>query len=76
LIRKDRHHPIVLMQCGPVRYKVDAKYQARLRDFEHHIIPRYTEFKLEETERDIPIHEYYEKLIADEARNELIFNYI
>lgn len=62
------------MQCGPVRYKVDAKSQAKLRDFEHHIIPRHTEFKLEEMERDIPIHEYYEKLIANENRNDLIFN--
>jgi superfamily II DNA or RNA helicase len=74
LVRKDGHHPIVLMQCGPVRYKVDAKSQAKLRDFEHLIIPRYTEFKLDGTERDVPIHEYYEKLITDDARNDLIFN--
>jgi superfamily II DNA or RNA helicase len=25
LTRKDGHHPIVYMQCGPVRYKVDPK---------------------------------------------------
>ena len=23
--RKDGHHPIIFMQCGPVRYRVDAK---------------------------------------------------
>jgi hypothetical protein len=25
--RKDGHHPIIFMQCGPVRYRVDAKQQ-------------------------------------------------
>jgi superfamily II DNA or RNA helicase len=23
--RKDGHHPIIFMQCGPVRYRVDAR---------------------------------------------------
>lgn len=74
LVRKDGHHPIVLMQCGPVRYKVNAKAQAILREFEHYIIPRHTEFKLSDSRLDTPIHEYYEQLIADEVRNDLIFN--
>jgi superfamily II DNA or RNA helicase len=26
--RKDGHHPIIFMQCGPVRHRVDAKAQA------------------------------------------------
>nr|WP_245644360.1 DEAD/DEAH box helicase family protein [Magnetospirillum moscoviense] len=29
--RKDGHHPIIFMQCGPVRFRVDAKRQAALR---------------------------------------------
>src|SRR5207302_7845138 len=33
--RKDGHHPIVFMQCGPVRYRVNAKEQAAARPFEH-----------------------------------------
>lgn len=33
--RKDGHHPIIFMQCGPIRYKVDAKKQALLRPFDH-----------------------------------------
>lgn len=24
-VRKDGHHPIIFMQCGPIRYLVDAK---------------------------------------------------
>ena len=62
LTRKDEHHPIVLMQCGPVCYKVDAKTQAKARPFEHVIIPSLTNFKLQEQKDDILIHEYYEKL--------------
>ncbi|WP_240689068.1 DEAD/DEAH box helicase family protein [Ammoniphilus sp. YIM 78166] len=27
-IRKDGHHPIIMMQCGPVRYKAEGKNQA------------------------------------------------
>ncbi len=27
--RKDGHHPIVFMQCGPVRYRVSSRAQAR-----------------------------------------------
>jgi hypothetical protein len=43
-IRKDGHHPIVTMQCGPVRFRADAKAQAKTRPFEHIIIPRITRF--------------------------------
>jgi superfamily II DNA or RNA helicase len=28
--RKDGHHPIIFMQCGPVRYRVDARKQAQV----------------------------------------------
>lgn len=42
--RKDGHHPIIFMQCGPVRYRVNAKEQAALRPFEHTVIVRPTGF--------------------------------
>lgn len=29
--RKDGHHPIIFMQCGPVRHRVDARVQAAER---------------------------------------------
>jgi hypothetical protein len=32
-IRKDGHHPIVFMQCGPIRHKVDARAHAAKRAF-------------------------------------------
>lgn len=35
--RKDGHHPIIFMQCGPVRYRVSARQQARVHPFSHHV---------------------------------------
>ncbi|MDV2687517.1 DEAD/DEAH box helicase family protein, partial [Alkalihalophilus lindianensis] len=29
-IRKDGLQPIIFMQCGPIRYKTDAKIQAKI----------------------------------------------
>lgn len=74
LTRKDGHHPIVLMQCGPVRYRADAKSQAKTRPFQHVVIPRHTDFKLQEAGPNAQIHELYDKLISDDSRNELIFD--
>ncbi|HWW88548.1 MAG TPA: DEAD/DEAH box helicase family protein, partial [Vicinamibacterales bacterium] len=42
--RKDGHHPIVFMQCGPVRHRVDARAQAAARPFEHTVLVRPTAF--------------------------------
>jgi hypothetical protein len=33
------------MQCGKIRYRVDAKQQAEARPFDHFIIPRSTRFR-------------------------------
>ena len=43
--RKDGHHPIIFMQCGPVRHRVDAKAQAAARPFEHTVLVRPTSFR-------------------------------
>jgi hypothetical protein len=43
--RKDGHHPIIFMQCGPVRYRVDAKSQAATRSFSHKVRLRETGFR-------------------------------
>ena len=74
--RKDGHHPIVFMQCGPVRFRSSAKAQARQRPFEHRAILRPTAFRMPEGadgERP-PIQHVYAALAADEDRNDLIFN--
>ena len=74
--RRDGHHPIVFMQCGPVRFRTSAKAQARQRPFGHRAILRTTEFKLP-TGMDAespPIQHVYAALAADEDRNDMIFN--
>ena len=75
VIRKDGHHPIIFMNCGPIRYKVDARKQAALRPFTHKVITRRTNFKLPDSlaNNDTPtIHDIYSALIADESRNRMI----
>jgi superfamily II DNA or RNA helicase len=74
--RKDGHHPIIFMQCGPVRHRVDAKKQAAARPFDHKVVFRRTEFRLARNSSDDKpaIQELYARLVEDPTRNELIFN--
>ncbi|MBF0326335.1 MAG: DEAD/DEAH box helicase family protein [Alphaproteobacteria bacterium] len=74
--RKDGHHPIIFMQCGPVRFRVDAKRQAAQRPFEHRVILRQTGFTLPVgMNGDRPaIQDVYNSLARDEPRNAMIFD--
>ena len=75
VIRKDGHHPIIFMNCGPVRYKVDPRKQAASRPFTHKVITRKTSFVLPpsiDTNKNTVIHEIYSALVADEERNSMI----
>lgn len=73
-VRKDGHHPIIMMQCGPIRFRVDAKKQAASRPFEHIIVPRYTNFGIPPEISNLGIQEIYAALIVDECLNDLIFD--
>ncbi|WP_088052871.1 DEAD/DEAH box helicase [Virgibacillus dakarensis] len=70
--RKDGHESIMKMQLDPIRYKVTAKDQAKVRPFKHILIPRFTSFKSADSEKDI--QELYSELVHHEARNDMIFN--
>jgi superfamily II DNA or RNA helicase len=70
--RKDGHHPIIVMQCGPIRYRVDAKAQALARPFKHLVIPRPTNFRMPPTTEKPEMHELYAALAGNKARNDLI----
>ena len=76
MTRKDGHHPIIFMQCGPVRHRVDAKKQAATRPFDHKVVFRRTKFRLQRSSPDEkpPIHELYARLAQDPVRNDLIFD--
>ena len=74
--RKDGHHPIIFMQCGPVRYKVDARKHAAARPFAHKVVFRQTAFcrPQEETDERPSIQSIYGLIARDKARNDLIFD--
>ena len=73
--RKDGHHPIIYMQCGPVRHRIDAKQQAAARPFRHTVIVRPTNFRgpdLQDADQRVEFHHLYETLTVDAARNRLL----
>jgi superfamily II DNA or RNA helicase len=73
--RQDGHHPIIFMQCGPVRYRVDDRQQAASRSFTHRVIVRRTGFTLPDQLNDTSqpgIQEIYAMLALDSMRNQMI----
>ena len=75
--RKDGHQPIIFMQCGPVRYRVNAKTQASTRSFSHKVRLRETGFRLrpdQERQGPLQIASLYAALAQDQKRNDLIFD--
>jgi superfamily II DNA or RNA helicase len=73
--RQDGHHPIIFMQCGPVRYRVDDLQQVALRSFTHRVIIRKTGFTLPAQLGDTAqpgIQEIYALLALDSTRNQMI----
>lgn len=78
-IRKDGHHPIIAMQCGPVRYRADARAQVLAEPFAHVVVVRPTDFhlslELEEAAngKERPVFAAVgTELAANEARNSQI----
>ncbi len=77
--RKDGKHPIILMQCGPVRHRVDAKLQAEARSFLHTVFVHPTGFHSPELKGDNPRDHFvglYKALIEDDARNRMIAEHV
>lgn len=73
--RQDGHHPIIFMQCGPVRYRVDDRQQASARPFTHKVIVRRTNFTLPVQPKNMPktgIQDIYAMLAEDGPRNQMI----
>ncbi|MFA9558484.1 DEAD/DEAH box helicase family protein [Evansella sp. AB-rgal1] len=69
-VRKDGLHPIIFMQCGPIRYKTNNKQQANIRPFKQTLVKRSTLMKTNETD----IQAIYSLLSTNKQRNEMIFN--
>ena len=73
--RKDGHHPIVTMQCGPIRYRVNARTQAVARPFEHFVLVQPTSFQSarpSESDKRLEFQGLYQELVDDAGRNRQI----
>jgi superfamily II DNA or RNA helicase len=73
--RKDGHHPIIFMQCGPVRHRVDAKQQADARPFSHHVIVRPTGLRSmaePDPDRRLEYQNLCAEIMRSQQRNQMI----
>lgn len=73
--RKDGHHPIIFMQCGAVRHRVDAKAQAEARPFGHRVFVRPTGFRaVNEPGNDAraEFRQLCDALVRNDARNAML----
>jgi superfamily II DNA or RNA helicase len=73
--RRDGHHPIIFMQCGPVRHRVTVERQQTSDHLTRAVRVRKTGFLLPDALaqlKSLTIHDVYEGLIHDEQRNQMI----
>jgi superfamily II DNA or RNA helicase len=71
-IRKDGHHPIILMQCGPIRFNLTNKKLKADSAIQYEVVPRTTEFTVPPERSDLSIQDLYTALINDDERSDLI----
>ena len=71
-VRKDGHHPIIFMQCGPIRFNLSAREAAARAPFQHIVSPRHTDFRMPENTADPTIHDAYAALVVNTDRNNQI----
>lgn len=77
VIRKDGHHPIIHMQCGPVRHRVEAKDMSAFEVFKHRVEVKVTGFQsncsIAEDEEGKSVYvRLVNELMQNEFRNEMI----
>jgi superfamily II DNA or RNA helicase len=70
--RKDGHHPIIYMQCGPIRYRLSTRTMTAATPYEHIVIPRPTDFLMRGEAGDITIQDVHADLVSNESRNDMI----
>ncbi|QOY85848.1 TOTE conflict system archaeo-eukaryotic primase domain-containing protein [Paludibaculum fermentans] len=70
--RKDGHHPIISMQCGPIRFRMQARAMTDSTPFDHIVVRRPTDFRMNDEAGEFTIQDVYAALIGDEARNGMI----
>jgi superfamily II DNA or RNA helicase len=74
--RKDGHHPILLMHCGPIRYRDNPIKQAENRPFDHYVIPRFTSLRVPVgmDSQDLSIQALYTQIMDSDFRDQQIID--
>lgn len=72
-VRKDGHHPIIIMQSGPVVHQI-KKQLSSISTFRRQVVIRNTSFRCDNVNESSPIQAIYAELTKDDVRNDLIFN--
>ena len=76
VMRNDGHDPLIMMQLGPIRHRVDPKTQSRREPFAHVVYVRQTSFRMKVANPEEDGHFNYDgmlkEMVADAARNRLI----
>ena len=66
--RRDGHHPIIMMQCGPIRHRPQRNESNR--PLNHWVIPRSTEVQISDTSAGI--QNVYKLLTQNDSRNKIL----
>jgi superfamily II DNA or RNA helicase len=72
--RRDGHHPIITMQCGPVRHTIAPDATRSSQPLALRVVRRDTPFDPKVLPTDAGIQEIYAALVADKQRTEMIAN--
>lgn len=75
-IRRDGHHPITFMQCGPIIYRKTAKEAESFNSMEHIVVPAHTDFDYicTDSSQKLKIQDIYKAIEENEERNNRIFD--
>jgi superfamily II DNA or RNA helicase len=71
-LRKDRRTPILFLECGPIRFKTDAKELAARRPFEHYLLPRFTNLQRTSARDEQNFSALLSDIVSNSERNQLI----
>ena len=75
ITRKDGHHPIICLHCGPIRHRADGRVATVGQPFSRRVLVRPTGFRPSgdaETDPRVEFHRLCGQVIADGTRNAAI----
>ena len=76
VVRNDGQHPIIEMECGPIRYRVDSRKMDSFASFRHVVRVRPTPFVPKtgslESEGEAKFADMITELVNDKSRNAMI----